>query len=205
LTPELSVGETAYVNFDVFTMNEGVPLPMLMNGGITASEGVPATQNLSFAVGWGGISSYVVPDDTDIENLFAPATAVLDILYDQDGNIYQPAHGVNTIGNWNTQKAYVLKLSGPATVLFDGYLNFNRTISLGVGWNLIPVISECPVAVTVLAGSIPGFDFLQEVAGTGIYWPAFGINTIGDLQPGKAYYLHTATAGSFTFPLCPKE
>lgn len=30
---------------------------------------------------------------------------------------------------------------------------------------------------------------IKEIAGTGIYWPGHEINTIGELQPGKAYFI----------------
>ncbi|MCB2219846.1 MAG: Ig-like domain-containing protein [Bacteroidetes bacterium] len=39
LNPELTVGEFAYVNFSELLLNEGIPLPLLQNGGITGSAG----------------------------------------------------------------------------------------------------------------------------------------------------------------------
>jgi hypothetical protein len=40
LTSELSVGEFAYVNFGNINLNEGVPLPLTSNGGITGAAGL---------------------------------------------------------------------------------------------------------------------------------------------------------------------
>jgi hypothetical protein len=39
LNPELTLGEFAYVNFNSLMLNEGIPLPLLQNGGITGSAG----------------------------------------------------------------------------------------------------------------------------------------------------------------------
>ncbi len=202
LSNELTINESAYVNFDNFILNEGVPFPELSNGSIKATEGIPALQELSFNSGWSAISSYVVPENKAIEILFEDAVPHIEILYNMDGDIYQPAYGVNTIGNWDTQEAYIIKTSNQTTATFDGLQNFNKTISIQQGWNLIPVISDCSVDVSVLSSGIAGFIMLKEVAGIGIYWPVMGINTIGNLQPGNAYFVNSSTSGSFTFPDC---
>jgi len=38
-------------------------------------------QIISAPEGWSGISAYIIPDDPDIENLFAPMLDRMDILY----------------------------------------------------------------------------------------------------------------------------
>jgi hypothetical protein len=41
---------------------------------------------------------------------------------------------------------------------------------------------------------------IKEIAGSKVYWPAYGIYTLSQLTPGKAYYVRMAAAGSVTFP-----
>jgi len=43
------------------------------------------------------------------------------------------------------------------------------------------------------------------VAGTNLYWPAYNINTLGNLNPGKAYFVAAADGGTITFPECTKS
>jgi hypothetical protein len=43
---------------------------------------------------------------------------------------------------------------------------------------------------------------VKEVAGVHLYWPAFDINTLGNLIPGKAYFVALNDAGSIEFPAC---
>lgn len=50
--------------------------------------------------GWSGISSFVVPDNPNVEAIFAPVVDELVILKNFDG-VYWPDAGVNSIGNWN--------------------------------------------------------------------------------------------------------
>nr|NQU92206.1 T9SS type A sorting domain-containing protein [Bacteroidota bacterium] len=44
---------------------------------------------------------------------------------------------------------------------------------------------------------------VKEVAGWKVCWPEMGINTLGYLQPGKAYLMNTFTGtGTFSYPVC---
>ncbi len=51
----------------------------------------------------------------------------------------------------------------------------------------------------------PIIDHLQivkEVAGSGVYWPQFGVNTLGELVPGKAYFMLVDEDVEVEFPGC---
>jgi hypothetical protein len=204
LTGDLSVGEHAFVDFGHLIMNEGIPLPKLVDGGITASDLLPGTHTQTIPVGWNGISSYIIPSNPDVTAIFAPLGANLEMLYNMDGEMYAPSYGINTIGNWDQQQGYIIKNVTSDDVVFDGFYNANRTINVVPGWNLIPVISTCPVDPALLDAGISGLQMIKQVAGTGVFWPAFGINTLGNLQPGYAYFLYSTSYGSFTYPTCPK-
>ncbi len=43
------------------------------------------------------------------------------------------------------------------------------------------------------------------MAGTNLYWPAYNINTLVSLSPGKAYVVAAADAGTIAFPQCSKS
>ncbi len=203
LTGDLSIGEHAYVNFSSLIMNEGIPLPKLVNGGITASDLLPGIQTQTIPGGWSGISSYIIPSNPDVTAIFAPIAPTLDMLYNMDGEIYSPLYGINTIGNWNQQQGYIIKNATTEDVIFDGFYNTNRTINIAPGWNLIPVISICQVDPVLLDADISGLVMIKQVAGTSVFWPVYGINTLGNLQPGFAYFLYSTSYGSFTYPTCP--
>jgi hypothetical protein len=75
------------------------------------------------------------------------------------------------------------------------------SIELNQGWNLIPLISQCDVDVTLLE-VLPEFIIACEIAGGGIYYPEYGINTINFMVPGAAYYVKVDANTNFTFPAC---
>jgi hypothetical protein len=75
-------------------------------------------------------------------------------------------------------------------------------LQLDQGWNLIPVVVSCEVDVEVLFAGFSELIIVKEVAGVHLYWPAFNINTLENLIPGKAYFVALSDAGSIEFPAC---
>ena len=163
-------------------------------------SGCAVQHNIVIQEGWQSLSSYVMPAETDIEALLSDIYPELVVLQTMSG-IYFPAGGLNTIGTWEPQSAYKIKVSQEVTLTIVGLPEQNKTLQLAEGWNLIPVISENPVDVLSLFGSL-GNDVIviKAIADIGVYWPQFDINTLVTLQPGKAYFVKMAAPGSVTFP-----
>jgi len=156
------------------------------------------THNISLAAGWIGLSSYVMPADNAIGDVFDPISSSFIIAQTMTG-AYYPSGGMNTILNWESQSAYKVKMNSPATLPIVGIEELNKTYNLTSGWNLVPVISAAPVDVVALFSGT-GLVIAKDIAGVGVYWPDYGINTIGNLLPGSAYYALMNTFGAVTFP-----
>jgi len=150
--------------------------------------------------GWHGLSTYIIPEDLDIGNIFAPNIEQLMILYNFAG-VFFPSQQVNTLENWNPQSGYVAKFNQGSVVEFAGQLNQTRRITLVSGWNLIPVLSTCPADITQLFENKDVW-VVKEVAGFRLYWPEMGINTIGELLPGSAYFVLMHNTEEIMFPNC---
>jgi hypothetical protein len=163
----------------------------------------PLTHNISLPAGWSGLSSYLMPVNTSIADIFAPVNASF-IVAQTMSSVYFPDGGINTIGNWASQSAYKVKMSDPATLSIVGYEEASDVFNLSSGWNLVPVITNIPVNVASLFASAD-LVLAKDVAGFGVYWPGMGINTLGDLLPGSAYFALMNTAGSITFPSSSKD
>ena len=113
-----------------------------------------------------------------------------------------PSQGTNTLGNWNPAQGYIVKLTGSDELVIEGFETANPTLTLAQGWSIVPVVSSCNVNVASLLGEYEQILMVKEVAGTGVYWPENGINSLGNLVPGKAYFFLTNAAVSFTYPAC---
>jgi len=168
-----------------------------------ADETVGKTTSLheiTFSQGWSGLSSYIIPDNPNIESMFLSVQDQLIILYNQTG-VYIPDQQVNTLVNWNPQSGYIVKFDQETTLEFSGQNIQQGVLSLTSGWNLIPVLSSCPVNIeTLFANS--AVEVVKEVAGWKLYWPEFDINTINELKPGSAYYVMMNSPAEITFPNC---
>lgn len=158
---------------------------------------------LSLPQGWSGISTYLYPGNNNVEAMFMPVVSDL-IILESTYTIYWPGENVNTMGSWDSHEGYKIKMANAASLNVVGMYIDAKTIYLFAGWNLIPVISECPVNVAdFFAGS--NVIIVKEVAGVKLYWPAMGINTLGMLQPGKSYYVMMSGFNTLTYPSCSSK
>nr|NQU92629.1 right-handed parallel beta-helix repeat-containing protein [Bacteroidota bacterium] len=173
---------------------------------VTISQDVRPFQIVSLPAGWSGLSSYVMPGDVTIENVYGDILDKLVIAITEDG-IFYPAYNVNTISNWEQHSAYKVKTNTAVDLnIKGGVLEGERTLQLDYGWNLIPVVSACPADVeTLFAPVVNDLFIVKDVAGYGVYWPEMGINSLGTLNPGKAYYVLMGNAASVTFGDCNKS
>ncbi len=157
-------------------------------------------QEINVPAGWSGISGYVQPSDSSIVNIFDEIMSELVILQSETG-MYWPGENINTIGNWKRDEGYKIKTINESQISLAGLWTGDNQLQIDGGWNLIPVLSSCQANVEELfAGS--GVTIVKEIAGWRVYWPEYGINTLGTVDPGKAYYVNIPVSGSITFPQC---
>ena len=168
--------------------------------GIMAPQ--PFVQSIQLPQGWGSLSSYLIPLDNDIVKVLNPIKDDLVILKTMD-EVYWPDQSINTIGNWSPSQGYIIKTSNAVTLPFPGLVAVDDHFTLATGWNILPVLSSCNVAIgDLFASNIANIQVIKEVAGFDLYWPSFGVNTLQTLIPGKAYYVLTTSPFTVTFPVC---
>ncbi len=152
--------------------------------------------------GWSGLSSYTKPAGLGISNVLSPISDELVLIQDMT-KIYFPAAGINTMGVWTYNKGYKIKVSEEVVLPMNGCPQPNKTINLAATWNLLPVLSKCPVNVVELfAPIIDKTIIVKEVAGTQVYWPELGIESLTTLEPGRAYYVAVSENTAVTFGEC---
>lgn len=158
-------------------------------------------QEIVCNAGWSGLSSYIQPENPSLEAMFGTILNNLIILQTTDG-IYFPAENINTIGDWNSEKGYLIKLQESCQFSIAGYCGSNTELTINEGWNILPVKSDTAISVSVLAGLYgENIILIKEIAGTGIYWPEMGVVNLVSLNPGKAYYLKALNGFVIDFEL----
>jgi hypothetical protein len=162
------------------------------------------TQVLNIPAGWSGISGYLDPLNKGVEDMFSPHLSDFIILASMT-ELYYPDGGINTINDWSWQTGYQVKAENDFELSITGTKIDPPEVDLAAGWNLIPVLTPCGVATDEIFAGMTSLNIVKEVAGSNVYWPEYGIGTLTDLAPGKAYWLSTDDATSFTYPDCAKS
>ncbi len=152
--------------------------------------------------GWGSLSSYINPDDPQLENLFQEILQSVEILVSGD-EVFYPQGDINTIGAFDPYKGYAIKMLANANLEITGYKIDNASITVPQGWSYLPVIIPCDVAIAELpAEFIQQIVIIQEIAGTNLYWPEKEISSLTVLQNGRSYLILVEQPVTFTFPGC---
>jgi hypothetical protein len=200
--------ENSYTDYDLTGGNYNYHVTAVYNAGESAPGNIVSVtvgevlHNLQLTAGWNSISSYLIPSDPDVQNICNPVMDDMVILKDM-ANYYYPALNINTLENWETTSGYLIKVDQSCLLPLQGFPGNIKTLTLSNGWNLIPVLSECDVNTEELFGDITSYiRIVKDAAGTGVYWPDKGINTLPVLEPGKSYYVKIFSNKSITFPSC---
>ncbi len=161
-------------------------------------------QTLTLPKGWSGISAFFIPTNTDLATLLQPLGGDLEIIQNHQG-FYWPSAGINTLGDWDSNSGYQIKLSGQTEMSFYGQVPQDKTLNLSQGWNLIPVLSPCAQPISLIAGDeLTKVVIIKEAVGVKLYWPETGVFTLNNLEPGKAYLVFLSQNATFTFQPCAK-
>lgn len=138
--------------------------------------------------GWSGISGYLVPPDTNLDEVLNSIQSQLVLLENFEG-IYWPSNGINTLQNWINGKGYMIKSNQSVQLDITGIPDNNRTLEFNQGWNLVSVICPCGISADLFyEQTLNHALILAEVAGNKIYWPEMNISTLQFLSPGKSYF-----------------
>nr|NQU89443.1 T9SS type A sorting domain-containing protein [Bacteroidota bacterium] len=162
---------------------------------------VMEVQGIQINTGWQGISSNIVPIDTDIETVLAGIMDQLVIIYNLNNEIFYPAYNVNTMYNWNNHSGYFIKVNDGIALNICGTDVVDKTLQLLEGWNVIPVLSGFDVAVTDVFDAVSDqLIIIKEIAGPNMYYPLYGISSLNVLERSNAYLVKVSADCSISYP-----
>lgn len=146
------------------------------------------TQTIQIPAGWSGISSYIIPRENNIEDVFEGHIDDVEWISSPTG-YFDPANNINTIGDWSTETGYMVKAINPFQLTLTGSVTENTNVQFQNVWNLMPVLSKKDISTESFFAGNSQIIIAKEVAGTKIFWPEHGIQSLSNLQPGKAYWV----------------
>ncbi len=152
-------------------------------------------------IGWNIISSNVIPDEPAMESVFEGMNNIV-FVKNGAGQIFFPALGLNQIGDWNIEDGYYVYTNGSSILNITG-TEVNpvlQGIQLNPGWHLVSYLRNSPMNAQQALSSISSNLIIAKNNLGGIYHPGFGINTLGEMQPGQAYWLYISSPALLTYP-----
>jgi parallel beta-helix repeat protein len=175
------------------------------------------TQNIQLPAGWSIWSTYINPTDPIISAVMADIVAPpftlgdVEIVKNGGGQIYWPFYNLNTIGNIAIGEGYQVKINGAVPVIFGvtglqimpEFTPFN----IPNGWSIIGYLRSDPADMALMLAPIisppftPGIVEIVKNGAGQIFWPFYGLNTIGNMIPGEGYQIKlNAEAPGFSYP-----
>lgn len=160
------------------------------------------TQQISAGTGWELISTNLEPTDPNIADVTASISDELIVAKDEVGNIYWEDFFINTIGDVATGKAYKIKTSEDVCFLIGGVpvVPESTPLTLNEGWSFMGYLRKDAADISILLDGInDDIQVVKDQAGN-IYWPTFGINSIGNMEPGRGYQVKMYNTETYTYP-----
>jgi|GEM_PF-2130637 len=162
---------------------------------------ISEAQPYYFTGGWRGISSYLNPVNPDVEAMFSDLVDVnkLIILLNHELGAYWPGE-FNTLVNWDSQYGYAIKISGDAAFNIWGVEVTDKTVDItAYQWKIIPVLGRIGEGVAGLFSTFGNQCVVKSIGDSKVYWPLYNINTIGNVEPGDAFFVYSTISGTITF------
>ena len=146
-------------------------------------------------------STYINPGELNISVLLSDIVNDLIIIKNQSGDVYWPEFDLNSIGSLTTGVGYQIKMSAENDLILNGSLvSSDYIIDLDDGWGIIGYLhQECYNVEDMMMAIVDNLTILKDDNGN-VYWPAFGLNSIGNMCPGEAYQIKTTSALTFSYP-----
>ena len=158
-------------------------------------------QTISLHAGWNLVSLRVHPIEPALDVLLASIRDRLILVKDKYGRVYSPELGVNQIGNWDWQQAYMILVSAATSLTVSGTpVEVSTPITLEAGWNLIPYWPAQALPVQEALGSLgSALVLVKDVEGR-LYFPEYGVQDLSVLEPGQGYKVYVQQAITLQYP-----
>ncbi|HWP82727.1 MAG TPA: T9SS type A sorting domain-containing protein [Bacteroidota bacterium] len=164
--------------------------------------GSPMTHGIRLFQGWNMISSYVGPQDSSLDGLTSTIRPNMVIVKNGMGEVYWPVFNINTVGDWNYRHGYQVYMQAADTLPIPGneLIPTLEPLPLIQGWNLIGYLRNSPLVIDSALATIARQLVIVKNNSGQVFWPEFGINTIGSMMPGQGYQVYLSQASALTYP-----
>ena len=157
---------------------------------------------ISVPAGWSYFSSFVDPYFPLMDDIFSTVGSDVILVKNSDGEVYWPGFGINIIGNYIVGEGYQIKVAQALTFDMEGLMLVPEwtNITIPGGWSIFGYLRTNPADLEIVLNDIVS-DIIIVKNGVGeFYWPAFGLNMIGNMVPGEGYLASLSQSVTFAYP-----
>lgn len=174
-------------------------IKMYSVNGATANATTVNFHHICVPTGWGGLSSYMVPEVPALETVLSEINDNMQIMISNSG-LYWPSQNINTIGNWNTYEGYKIKMNQQACFHVVGEMVENTAFTIHAGTSIIPVLCDQSVdAMDFFSQFGTDIVFAYDFYTQSMYWPIGGIYSLDYLEPGVGYLVKMSAQRQATY------
>ena len=160
------------------------------------------SQQIYLPPGWSIFSSYINPIDNNLEKLFELTDEVI-IIKNEMGDVFWPSLGINQIGSLSYDEGYIIKMDyygdGYNLLLEGNLIPSDIELFFQEGWNIISYLSPNPSSVEETLFMIEEELIIIKDEDGLIWWPSFGVNSMGMMYPGKGYQIKMLEETVFSY------
>ncbi|MCX6256820.1 MAG: T9SS type A sorting domain-containing protein [Bacteroidia bacterium] len=173
--------------------------------GLSGLSGLAAVtidvQNINIVQGWSIMSTYINPTNANVVNVFSPLTSLV-ILKNGSGQVYWPAYSINQIGNMVVGQGYQVNVSSAGLLTIQGtaVIPQSTPINIPATWSIIGYLRQTPGPVVNMMSPIVNNIMMVKDGNGQVYWPLYGVNGIGNMQPGQGYQIRMTATATFYYP-----
>ena len=196
-----------FVDFLSVTYNTGFPnLDEFATNGMSGISSMEAlswmTQYINLPEGWSIFSTYIDAFEPNLDSVFADIVANVIIVKDGFGLIYWPQWTINTIGSLTIGEGYQIKMLSTDTLGVTGLpvVPELTPIQIPQGWSIIGYLRQSPASIETMLNPIVSEIIIVKNGMGQVYWPSWGVNSIGNMNPGEGYHIKLSTGQTLTYP-----
>ncbi len=167
-----------------------------------------ATQTLEIEQGWSLISSYLMPANPMLDEIFEIPSGNEQVIFALNSNgIYWPGQNINTMKYWWTKQAMKIKAAENFNMDISGVMYQDKTVELSQGINYMPVLSNEPVEAAAIFNQIgnENLHYVFDISNMLVYWPQGELYTLTELLPGNGYLVGMSANGTVDFGIPGKK
>ncbi|MBT7492792.1 MAG: hypothetical protein HN704_14425, partial [Bacteroidetes bacterium] len=162
----------------------------------------PGGQNISLNLGWNIISTYIDPTNPSLDSVFSEIIYSIELVKNYLGIAFWPFYGVNDIGSFTIGQGYQVKTNttDTLTVIGSEIVPQQTPIAVLEGWSIIGYLRKNAEPIDLMLNTIGPNIIIVKDQNANVYWPQYGLNNIGDMQPSLGYQIKMNIADTLVYP-----